>query len=402
MAYREEYASGAEPTQAEGRAPAGVPVGAPAPASPPATSSPPPEAAAAAKKSRPVGKLVVGLILAIALGFGGYEAFNWWTNGRFMVTTDDAYIQADITILSAKVSGYVASLAVANNQSVKAGDLIARIDDGDYRLALQSAKDKLATQQSTIDRIGRQVEAAGVSVTQALAQVDAARADASRSASDYGRQLQLAQSDYASKARLDQSKADRDRTEANVKSAEAAVNAARANVDVLSAQRVEAQRVESELETAVEKVTRDLSFTEIRAPVDGVVGNKAVEVGTFVQPGSRVAALVPLTSVHVDANFKETQFAALRPGQKVSIEVDAFPDHDVSGTIESVSPASGSVFSLLPPENATGNFTKIVQRVPVRVAVDPDVRNQELLRPGLSVVVSVDSRDRPHTKTAQK
>ena len=148
----------------------------------------------------------------------------------------------------------------------------------------------------------------------------------------------------------------------------------------------------AELQTAVDKAERDLSFTEIRAPVDGVIGNKAVEVGTYVQPGARLAALVPLTSVHVDANFKETQLASLKPGQKVHIEVDAFPDTDIVGTVESVSPASGAVFSLLPPENATGNFTKIVQRVPVRVAVSPDVAQKGLLRPGLSVVVDVDTR----------
>jgi membrane fusion protein (multidrug efflux system) len=172
---------------------------------------------------------------------------------------------------------------------------------------------------------------------------------------------------------------------------------------VLGAQKGEAERVAAELATAVERAKRDLSFTEIRAPVDGVIGNKAVEVGTYVQPGARLAALVPLTSVHVDANFKETQLAALTPGQRVHIEVDAFPDRDIVGTVESVSPASGSVFSLLPAENATGNFTKIVQRVPVRIVVAPEVAQEGLLRPGLSVVVSVDRRD-PGTaaRTAQR
>jgi membrane fusion protein (multidrug efflux system) len=180
------------------------------------------------------------------------------------------------------------------------------------------------------------------------------------------------------------------------------VAVAKANADVLSAQQTEAQRVASELQTAVAKAERDLSFTEIRAPVDGVIGNKAVELGTFVQPGARLAALVPLSSVHVDANFKETQLASVRPGQKVHVEVDAFPDRDITGTVESVSPASGSVFSLLPAENATGNFTKIVQRVPVRVAVDPEVAQEGILRPGLSVVVSVDQRDHPATRTARR
>jgi membrane fusion protein (multidrug efflux system) len=358
--------------------------------------------AAPSRKLSPA-RAVLAILGLAALGFGGYEGYGWWTDGRFWVSTDDAYVQADITILSAKVSGYVSSVAVADNQSVKAGEVIATIDDGDYRLALRAAEDRLATQKSTIERIGRQIEAARASVAQAEAQVEAARADAARAAADYARQLQLAQSDFASKARLDQAKADRDRTEAAVKSAQAARQAAEANVDVLTAQQVEAERTGAELMTAVDKAARDLSFTVIRAPVDGTIGNKAVEVGTFVQPGTRLAALVPLASVHVDANFKETQIAALVPGQKVVIAVDAYPDHDVTGIVESVSPASGAVFSLLPPENATGNFTKIVQRVPVRVAVPREVAGKELLRPGLSVVVSVDSRDRPSpAKTAQR
>jgi membrane fusion protein (multidrug efflux system) len=385
MAYRDEFEQGAKErleTAREGQS---------VQASQPETVAP--VTAAPNSKKKGLGKKPVILaVLAAVLGFGGYEGFHWWTDGRFMVSTDDAYVQADITILSAKISGYVSSVAVANNQSVKAGDLIAKIDDGDYRLALQSAKDKLATQQSAIARIGRQIEAGRASVAQAEAQVLSAQAEAERAESDYGRQQQLARSDYTSRAALENAKAARDKANAEVKSAQAALAAAQANVEVLAAQRNEGERLAAELQTAVEKAERDLSFTEIRAPVDGVIGNKAMEVGTYVQPGARLAALVPLTSVHVDANFKETQFASLKPGQKVHVKVDAFPDSDIVGTVESVSPASGAVFSLLPPENATGNFTKIVQRVPVRVTVSPEVAQQGLLRPGLSVVVDVDTR----------
>ncbi|WP_439651743.1 HlyD family secretion protein [Microvirga puerhi] len=373
-------------------------------------ATPAPQSAAAAPAMTPKGKgksrvgkkpIILAVLLA-ALGFGGYEGYNWWKTGRFIISTDDAYVQADITIMSAKISGYIASVAVTNNQSVKAGDLVAKIDDGDYRLALQSAKDKLATQQSAVSRIGRQIDAAQASVAQAEAQVAAAQADAERAAGDFARQQQLAQSNYASKATYETAKAERDRTLANVRSAEAAFSLAKANVDVLSAQQVEAQRSVAEQQTAVDKAERDLSFTEIRAPVDGVIGNKAVEVGTYVQPGARLAALVPLHSVHVDANFKETQLAALKPGQKVHVEVDAFPDSDIIGTVESVAPASGAVFSLLPPENATGNFTKIVQRVPVRITVSDEAAQKGMLRPGLSVVVSVDTRESAPSQTAQR
>ncbi len=393
MAYREEFAQG------------GTAEGAPAMESKPAEARQAPAThdvpdsahngagePAPQKKAKSRKRPVILAILLAALGFGGYEGYHWWTDGRFMVSTDDAYVQADITILSAKISGYVGSVAVSNNQSVKAGDLIAKIDEGDYKLALQSAKDKLATQQSTITRIGRQIEAGRASAVQAEAQVAGVKAEAERAESDYARQQQLARSDFTSRAALENAKAARDRAVANVQSAQAALAAAQANVDVLTAQQHEGQRVAAELQTAVEKAERDLSFTEIRAPADGVIGNKAIEVGTFVQPGARLAALVPLGSVHVDANFKETQLASVKPGQKVHIEVDAYPDTAIVGTVESVSPASGSVFSLLPPENATGNFTKIVQRVPVRVAVSPEIALQGILRPGLSVVAKVDTR----------
>jgi membrane fusion protein, multidrug efflux system len=386
MAYRDEFEQGAKDDRPE-TAREGQPVQAAQPeAAAPIVTSPKADRKGWGKKP------VILAILAAALAFGGYEGFHWWTDGRFMVSTDDAYVQADITILSAKVSGYVSSVAITNNQSVKAGDLIAKIDDGDYRLALQSAKDKLATQQSAITRIGRQIEAGRASAAQAEAQVVSAQAEAERAESDYARQQQLARSDYTSRAALENAKAARDRANAEVKSAQAALAAAQANVQVLAAQQTEGERLAAEYRTSVEKAERDLSFTEIRAPVDGVIGNKAMEVGTYVQPGARLAALVPLTSVHVDANFKETQLVSLKPGQKVHVKVDAFPDSDIVGTVESVSPASGAVFSLLPPENATGNFTKIVQRVPVRVTVSPEVAQQGLLRPGLSVVVDVDTR----------
>jgi membrane fusion protein (multidrug efflux system) len=385
MAYRDEFEQGAKERLETARDGQPEQTGVPVQTAPQAPEPNP------GKKS--LGKKPVILaVLAAALAFGGYEGYHWWTEGRFMVSTDDAYVQADITILSAKISGYVSSVAVTNNQSVRTGDLIAKIDDGDYRFALQSAKDKLATQQSAITRIGRQIESGRASAAQADAQIAAARAEAERAESDYARQQQLARSDYTSRAALENAKAARDRADANVKSAQAALSAAQANVEVLSAQQKEGERLAAEYQTAIEKAERDLSFTEIRAPVDGIIGNKAMEVGTYVQPGARLAALVPLTSVHVDANFKETQLASLKPGQKVHVKVDAFPDSDIVGTVESVSPAAGAVFSLLPPENATGNFTKIVQRVPVRVAVNPEIAQQGLLRPGLSVVVDVDTR----------
>jgi len=356
----------------------------------PANQTSIPEGAAAARR-RPLRRAFLLVILAVAFGGSAYAGWQWWTVWRFFVSTDDAYVQADISVLAAKVPGYLESVPVVNGVSVKKGDVIAKLDDGDYRLALQAAQDKLATQESTIARIARQTEAAQAQVAQAAAQLDAARADAVRAQADFARSTQM-QADYVAKSRIDQTRADRDRTEASVKAMEAGLLAARANVDVLQAQKREAESVAAELRTAVDRAQRDLDFAVIHAPFDGVVGNKAVEAGAYVAPGTRIAALVPLQSVRIDANFKETQVQRMRPGQPVIVTVDAYPDREIQGVVESFSPASGSVFSLLPPDNATGNFTKIVQRLPVRVRVPEDVAREGLLRPGLSAVVRVDTR----------
>ncbi len=369
-------------------------------ATPPASAPVAPPVAR--KRSRKT--LVLAGLLCAALAGGGYQGWRYWTVGRFFVSTDDAYVQADISVLAAKISGYLESVPVVNGQSVKKGDVIARLDDGDYRLAQQATQDKLATQESTIVRIGRQAEAAQAQVAQMAAQIDATKADAVRALADYNRATQM-QADYVAKSRLDQAKADRDRTDAAVKGAEAGLIAAKANVEVLHAQQREAESLAAELRTAVDRAKRDVAFSVIRAPFDGVVGNKAVEAGAYVAPGSRIAALVPLKSVRIDANFKETQLVRVRPGQHVAIEVDAYPGREIEGEVESLSPASGSVFSLLPPDNATGNFTKIVQRLPVRVKVPADIAAEGLLRPGLSVTVRVDTRDgadAPLLRTAQK
>ncbi|MHC2087726.1 HlyD family secretion protein [Methylobacterium sp. CM6244] len=357
--------------------------------------SPVPVAATVATppKRRLLRKAMMLTVLTLALAGGGYKGYEWWTVGRFFVSTDDAYVQADISILAAKVPGYLAAVPVMNGQAVRKGDVIARLDDGDYRLAAQAAHDKLLTQQATIARIGRQVEAAQAQLLQSAAQIDAAKADSIRAAADYARQQQLEKVDFVAKSRIEQALADRNRTEATVKGAEANLAMMKANVEVLRAQGREAEGLAAELKTAEDRADRDLAFTVIHAPFDGVVGNKAVEAGAYVAPGSRIAALVPLESVRVDANFKETQVERMHAGQQVHIAVDAYPGRDIVGEVESLSPASGSVFSLLPPDNATGNFTKIVQRLPVRIHVPADVAREGLLRPGLSVTVRVDTRD---------
>jgi membrane fusion protein, multidrug efflux system len=335
--------------------------------------------------------LMAGVAAVVVLG-GGWFGYDYVTVGRFVVTTDDAYVRAYTTTLGAKISGYISEFLVDDNVKVAAGDVIARIDDGDYRLAVNAARDKIATQEATIERFGRQVAAQRTNVEQAQAQLVSALAAQKRLQLELERQQALAGREYASKQTLELTTANRDQADAAVRSAQAAVDGALANVDVLQAQQKEAARTLDELKTSLAKAERDLSFTEIRAPVGGVVGNRAAQVGDFVQTGQRIAALVPLADVFIDANFKETQLARLQPGQHVSIKVDALPGESLDGIVASVAPASGAVFSLLPPDNATGNFTKIVQRLPVRIKVPADVAVRGALRPGMSVVVGVNTK----------
>ncbi len=345
---------------------------------------------------------LIGAAAAVLLAAGGWYGIRYMTVGRYLVSTDDAYVRADATTLAAKVEGYVSSVDVADNSLVHAGEVIARIDDGDYRLAAQAARDKVATQQATVGRIGQQIAAAQAAVVQARAQLASARAVETRTGSELKRQQALAEKAFASRQTLEQAQSNRDQAIASVQSAQAAIASAIANVGVLEAQQQEAEHQLKELKTAQAKAERDLSFTVIRAPIDGVIGNRAMQVGDFVKAGQRLAALVPLSGVYVDANFKETQVANLRPGQPVEVSVDALPDRTITGTVASMSPASGSVFSLLPPDNATGNFTKIVQRLAVRVRLPAAVIDKRLLRPGMSVVVSVNTKSNDTSKNASK
>jgi membrane fusion protein (multidrug efflux system) len=359
---------------------------APVPASPLSAKA---KLAGIVKANRTRLMLGAGLVVLAAAGWYGVD---YAIAGRYMISTDDAYVRADATTLAAKVAGYVATINVKDNDYVHAGDVIARIDDGDYRLAVDAARNKVDTQEATVGRIGQQITAQQATVAQANAQLVSMQAGATRAQSELERQQALASKEFASRQTLEQAQSNRDQANAAVQGARAAIAAAIANVGVLEAQQQEAERQLQELKTAQAKAERDLSFTQIRAPIDGVVGNRAVQTGDFMQTGQRVASLVPLDDVYIDANFKETQLERLQPGQPVKVSVDALPNHQIAGEVISVSPASGSTFSLLPPDNATGNFTKIVQRIAVRIHVPADLTAQRLLRPGMSVVVNVNTK----------
>ena len=367
----------------------------------------PPAVAMAAKPRRSIRGLILPALVLAALAYGGSKAYDWFVEGRFLVSTDDAYVGAETTIVAAKVAGHVALVPVVNNAVVHAGDLLVKLDEGDYQLAIDAARDKVATQDATIQRIVSQMSAQQAVIAQSAAQVESARAqlaagqaDSERAALEYDRSQKLAQTSFGSQQRLEQANADKARTVATLAAAraslagvEAAQSGARANLDVLAAQRNEAEHVRGELETALAKAEHDLSFTTIKAPFDGIVGNKAAVMGQYAQPGTRLLALVRKDSAYVDANFKETQLASIHPGQRVDISVDSLGGRVIEGTVASIAPASGAQFSLLPPDNATGNFTKIVQRVAVRIALPAEALKDEMLLPGLSVVASVRTRD---------
>ncbi len=335
--------------------------------------------------------LALGALIA-ALGAGGYYGNYWWTEGRFLVSTDDAYVKADLSVLSAKVSGNITDVPVKENTSVKKGDVLAQIDERDYKIAVDAARNKLGTQEATIQRLKQQAVAQQAVIEQAKAQVLSAKASLVRASADFERAQTLARQEFGSVQRLDQARADRDQGQAAVKSAEAAELSAEANLAVLNAQVKEAEGVRAELQTSLDKALLDLSYTTVRAPFDGVTGNKAVQVGQYVQPGTRLCSLVPLDTVYIEANYKETQLETIKPGQPADVAVDAASGRIYRGVVESIAPASGAQYALLPPENATGNFTKIVQRVPVRIRVDDEAIRAGVLRPGLSVVTYVNTK----------
>jgi len=359
-----------------------------APADAPTAKSAPAAVAPKSSKRKTI-LLGVGALLAIA---AVYYGVNYYLVGRFIVSTDDAYVRANNTTLGARVAGHIATILPGDNVLVHRGDVVFKIDDGDYRIAVDAARRKIATQQATVARIGRQVTAMQSAVEQASAQLVSADAMAKRAQLDFDRQDALSTKGFASRAIFETSQATKDQAVASVLAAKAAADAARDNVEVTKAQQNEASALIAELQSALDKAERDLAFTEVKAPVDGIFSNRLVNSGDFIAVGQRLGNVVPLDDVYIDANFKETQLRRLQPGQPVSIELDADSSRAIEGSVDSLSPAAGAVFTLLPPDNATGNFTKIVQRVPVRIKVPAEIARENLLRAGMSVYVRVNTK----------
>ena len=344
------------------------------------------------KPNKPIRSRIIRLtILAAILATAGYYGYQYWTIGRFQVSTDDAYVQADMSMIGNKMAGYVKELPFSDNSAVKAGDVIARFDSSDYELALASAKARVETQSASMATIAQQIVAQQAQIKAAESQLTSAQATEQTAAIVQARASDLLKSKVGTQQTMDTTTGALLTARASADTATANLDAAKAQVGILNAQSKAAEKQLEELNIAVKKAENDLHYTDVKAPFDGILANRAVELGQFVGAGSRLMALVPVQDSYIQANFKETQLTNIHPGQKAEITIDAFTDEKIEGVVESIAPASGADFSLLPPENATGNFTKITQRFPVKIALPAGAGAK--LRSGLSVSVTIDSRD---------
>jgi len=344
----------------------------------------------AVRSKRNIAVVLVTLSIAVLVALAVVAVTRYWKHGRFIESTDDAYVAADSTIIAPKVSGYVTEVDVDDNQQVHAGQLLARIDERDYRVALQNAdadgeiaNAQLATAQAKLDMQSSIVK-------QSDAAVVGAQALSSISAINRKRDETLAGTGYGSLQNAQESSARARESAANLLRLQAAARTSRQQIEEMRAEVAEARGRLAHAQAVHSKADLDLQHTSLVSAISGVVGRRTVRVGQMVQPGNALMAVVPLHQVYVVANFKETQLTRMSPGQAVTIHVDTFPDDDIAGHIDSLSPASGLEFALLPSDNATGNFTKIVQRIPVKILLDqPNRKNR--LRPGMSVEADVDT-----------
>ncbi|MFH7527208.1 HlyD family secretion protein [Aeromonas sp. A5] len=333
--------------------------------------------------------LLAAMVLALlGLLFAGY----WYLHGRYFESTDNAYLQSEVTGISSKLSGYISEVLVTDNQSVKAGQLIARLDDREFQSQVAEAQADLHLIQATIENLAATRVQQLSLIQQAEARVASAEAEQLRARQQVQRIGQLNQRHYSSQDSLDEVRSSLQVTQAQMQEAKAALQAARERLLVLDAEAKQNQAKLALSSAQLEQARLELGYTELRAPADGIIGKRSLREGLYVQSGMQVASLVPLQQVWVEANFKETQLAHMQPGQKVEVILDAYPDQPVEGIIDSLAPATGAKFALLPPENATGNFTKIVQRVPVKIRIPEPGPLAGKLRPGLSTEVIVDTR----------
>jgi len=332
-----------------------------------------------------------GLGLLAGLGAATF-GYHWWSVGRFLESTDDAYVGGDVTVIAPKVAGFIAEVAVTDNQQVHAGDLLVRLDDRDYKAALDRAEAAVARETATIANLDASRQLQGAVIAGAKAQVVASDAESVRAHDDQVRFKALAADNAASIQVFQKADADYKEALAAGDRSRASLDAATRQLDVIATERQQAEAALAGAKADLETARLNLSYTELRAPVDGYIGNRSGRAGAYATVGTQLLSVVPSHGLWVDANFKESQLAHMLPGQPVTVEADVLPGQVFHGTVTSVAPATGAQFSILPPENATGNFTKIVQRVPVRIRLAGDAATLGQLRPGLSVTAEVNQK----------
>ncbi|KRQ07394.1 HlyD family secretion protein [Bradyrhizobium manausense] len=343
--------------------------------------------------------LLAGVALAALAGASWY-GYDYWTVGRFLVSTDDAYVKADNTTIAPKVSGYLDRVLVGDNEHVKAGQVLARIDDRDFRVALDQAKADVAAANATITSKQAQLEVQDAVIAAARATIDVDTAAKIFAQQENKRYTDLAATGYGSVQNAQQAQSRNAGAEAAIQRDTANLASALKQVELLKAEIAQANAAAARAAALQHQAELNLGYTTIVAPIDGVIGNRTLRVGQFVQAGTQLMSIVPAEGAYVVANFKETQLTHVRAGQEVEIEVDTFPGQVVHGHVDSIAPASGQEFALLPPDNATGNFTKIVQRIPVRIALDAETQPVIELRPGMSVIPTIATRSAPTAQAA--
>jgi membrane fusion protein (multidrug efflux system) len=340
---------------------------------------------------RAIKRTALGLALALGVAGAVDFGYGYLTTGRYLESTDDAYVKADSTIVSPKVSGYLAEVLVGDNQPVKSGQLLARIDDRDFRTALDQAHADVAGSEATVRNLDAQIALQHPIMEQESADIAAAEANLQFAREEQVRSDGLMKTGAGTVQRAQQTDAALREKIAQLQHGKSGLLAAQRKIDVLTAERAKSVAALDHARAVEAQAALNLSYTEITAPVDGTVGARTLRVGQFVQAGTQLMAVVPLDAVYVVANFKETQLTNVRNGQPVEIEIDSFHGTRLRGHVDSLSPASGLEFALLPPDNATGNFTKIVQRVPVKIVLD-DHSLTGLLRPGMSAEPTINTK----------
>jgi membrane fusion protein, multidrug efflux system len=338
-----------------------------------------------------IKRVVLALVLTVGVAGTADFGYGYLTTGRYLETTDDAYVKADSTIIAPKVSGYLSEVLVADNEKVQAGQLLARIDDRDFRTALKQAQADVAASEAAITNLDAQIELQEPLIQQQAAEVDATEANLKFAREERTRYDNLMKSGSGTVQRAQQTDAAMRAQTAQLLQGKAGLAAAKQKIEVLSTERTKAVAQLDHARAVEQQAALNLSYTQITAAVSGTVGARTLRVGQYVQAGTQLMAVVPLDAVYVVANFKETQLTYVRNGQPVELYIDSFQSTTLKGHVDSLAPASGLEFALLPPDNATGNFTKIVQRVPVKIVLD-DQSLSGLLRPGMSAVPTVNTK----------